>query len=49
MEEVRFLTLSEVLELHQLQVSEKGGAAKILSKDKLEAAIQQPQQTFGGQ
>lgn len=49
MEEIRFLTLSEVLDLHQLQIKEKGGAPEILSKDKLESAIRQPQQTFGGQ
>lgn len=49
MEEVRFLTLSEVLELHQQQITEKGGAPEILSKDKLESAIMQPQQTFGGE
>jgi len=49
MEEIRFLSLSEVIALHQKQIEEKGGAPEILSKDKLEGAIQQPQQTFGGQ
>ncbi|MFH5884075.1 type II toxin-antitoxin system death-on-curing family toxin [Halalkalibaculum sp. DA3122] len=49
MEDLRFLSLSEVLDLHELQIKEKGGAPEILSKDKLESAVQQPQQTFGGE
>lgn len=48
MKDIRFLSLAEVLELHQIQVTEKGGAPEILSKDKLESVIQQPRQTFGG-
>ncbi len=49
MNDIRFLTLSEVLEAHEKQIKEKGGAEGILSKDKLEGAIGQPQQTFGGE
>ncbi|MDZ7695302.1 MAG: type II toxin-antitoxin system death-on-curing family toxin [Balneolaceae bacterium] len=49
MEDPRFLSLSEVLDLHEVQIKEKGGTPEILSKDKLESAVQQPQQTFGGE
>lgn len=48
MEEVQFLSLAEVLEIHELQIIKKGGAPEILSSDKLESAVQQPQQTFDG-
>jgi len=49
MGDIQFLSLSQVLALHDKQISEKGGAPEILSKDKLEGAVLQPQQTFGGQ
>lgn len=49
MSSIRFLTLDEVLELHQKQITEKGGARQILSKDTLASAVAQPQQTFGGE
>lgn len=49
MAEIRFLSLDEVLYLHQKQIQEKGGAEGILSKEKLQGAIGQPKQTFGGE
>lgn len=48
MKDIRFLTLTEVLELHQIQINKEGGSEGILSKGKLEGAVGQPQQTFGG-
>jgi death-on-curing protein len=45
----RFLTLDEVLEIHEDQISRYGGAAEILSLPLLESALAQPQSTFDGQ
>jgi death-on-curing protein len=49
MAEIQFLSLDAVLQIHQRQIKEKGGAEGILSKEKLEGAVAQPKQTFGGQ
>jgi len=44
-----FLTLEEVIEIHQDQLSRYGGAEGILNRDSLESAIAQPQASFAGQ
>lgn len=49
MDDIQFLSLEDVLYLHQKQIKEKGGAPEILSKNKLKGAIAQPRQTFGGE
>lgn len=49
MADVQFLSLKVVLQIHEKQIQEKGGASEILSKEKLKGAIGQPKQTFGGQ
>jgi death-on-curing protein len=46
---VRYLTVSEVLELHRRVVAESGGTAGILNLGALDSAIAQPRMTFGGQ
>lgn len=43
-----FLTLDEVLQIHTYQIEEFGGSDAMLDLDKLESAIAQPQQAFGG-
>ncbi len=49
MAEIHFLSLDEVLYLHKKAITEKGGAVGILSEEKLQSAIGQPKQTFGGE
>lgn len=44
-----FLTLDEVLEIHENQLELYGGRPGILSLPLLESALAQPQATFGGQ
>jgi prophage maintenance system killer protein len=48
MANIQFLSLDVVLQIHEKQIKEKGGAPETLSKDKLKGAINQPKQTFGG-
>jgi death on curing protein len=45
---VRYLTLSETLELHRRVIGESGGALGILNLGALESALAQPRMTFGG-
>jgi death-on-curing protein len=45
---VRYLTLSEVLELHRQIIEQSGGALGILNLGSLESAIAQPRMTFAG-
>lgn len=45
---MRYLTLSEVLELHRQIVNQTGGAKGILNLGGLESALAQPRMTFGG-
>ncbi len=47
--EFRFLTLEDVLELHEMQLGSYGGATGIRALDLLESAIMTPQASFGGQ
>ena len=45
---MRYLTVSEVLELHRRVVAESGGMLGILNLGGLDSAIAQPRMTFGG-
>jgi death-on-curing protein len=45
---VRFLKLSEVLELHRQIISQTGGSMGILHLGGLESALAQPRMTFAG-
>jgi death-on-curing protein len=44
-----FLTLDEILEIHQQQVDLYGGAAGVRDLGGLESALAQPAATFGGE
>ena len=46
---MRYLTLSEVLELHRLALEQSGGAEGIRDNGGLESALAQPAMTFAGQ
>ena len=45
---MRYLTLSETLELHRRVIGQSGGAIGVLSLGALESALAQPRMTFGG-
>ncbi len=45
---MRYLTLSEVLELHRRILLQSGGACGVRSLAGIESAVVQPQMTFGG-
>ncbi len=44
-----FLSLDEVLEIHQQQIERYGGSAGLRDAAGLESAVAQPQATFGGE
>ena len=44
---MRYLSLSEVLELHELVLEQSGGATGIRDLGALESALAQPRMTFG--
>jgi len=46
--EFRFLTLEDVLELHEMQLESYGGATGIRDRGLLESAVMMPQASFGG-
>jgi death-on-curing protein len=46
---MRYLTLSETLELYRQVMDQSGGAIGILNLDALESALAQPRMTFGGE
>jgi death-on-curing protein len=46
---VRYLTLNEILRLHEMIIAESSGALNVLSLSALQSAVAQPQMTFGGQ
>jgi death-on-curing protein len=46
---VRYLTLSEVLEVHRQVMAQSGGAEGLMHLSALESALAQPQMTFGGE
>src|SRR4051812_5211990 len=48
-DEIRFLSLDEVLELHKMQIERYGGATGIRDQGLLESAIGMPQASFGGE
>ena len=48
-EEPEFLTLDEILEIHDDQIQHYGGDVGIRDRGLLESAIAMPQQSFGGQ
>ena len=45
---MRYLTLSEVLELHRQVIGQSGGALGVLNLSALESVLAQPRMTFGG-
>ena len=45
---MRFLSLTEVLELHRLVLAQTGGSPSIRDLGMLQSALAQPQMTFGG-
>lgn len=45
----RFLSLDDVLELHEMQLAHYGGATGIRDSRLLESAVMMPQASFGGQ
>ena len=45
---MRYLTLSETLELHRRIITQSGGASGVLNLGALESALAQPQVTFDG-
>jgi death-on-curing protein len=45
---VRYLTLSEALELHRRVIGQSGGALGVLNLAALESSLTQPRMTFGG-
>ena len=47
--EYRFLSLEDVLELHEMQLSHYGGATGTRDSGLLESAVMMPQASFGGQ
>ena len=46
---MRYLTLSEVLDLHRLVLQQSGGMAGVRDMNALQSAIAQPEMSFGGQ
>lgn len=46
---MRYLTIAEVLAIHQRLLETSGGAAGVRSFDMLLSALAQPQMSFGGQ
>ena len=46
---MRYLTLSEVLEVHRQVMAQSGGAEGLMHLPALESALAQPQMTFGGE
>jgi death-on-curing protein len=48
-EEVLFLDIEDVIEIHEIILKRYGGRGGIRDKNLLHSAVSQPQQTFGGQ
>lgn len=46
---MRYLSISEVLELHERILASSGGDTGIRDRNALESAVSQPHATFGGQ
>ena len=47
--EIRFLSLEDVLALHEMQIERYGGARGIRDQGLLESAVGMPQASFGGE
>lgn len=45
----RFLSIEDVIELHDMQLEHYGGATGIRSRELLESAVMMPQASFGGE
>ena len=45
---MRYLSLSEALELHRRIIGQSGGALGVLNLGSLESALAQPRMAFGG-
>ncbi|MFO7630888.1 MAG: type II toxin-antitoxin system death-on-curing family toxin [Caldilinea sp.] len=45
---IRYLTLKEAIQLHERLITQSGGLGGLLNANALEAALQQPRQTFDG-
>ena len=45
---MRYLTISEILQMYRFMMETSGGTFGIFSLDMLESAIAQPRATFGG-
>jgi death-on-curing protein len=48
-DELEFLDVEDVIELHAAQLQEYGGSAGLRDRGLLESAVAQPQSSFGGQ
>jgi death-on-curing protein len=46
---MRYLTLTEVLDLHRLVLQQAGGTEGVRDQGGLESAVAQPEMTFGGE
>ena len=46
---MRYLTVTEILDLHQRVISQSGGAPGVRDANALDSAVAQPAMTFGGQ
>ncbi len=45
----KFLTISQVLDIHQRQIQKFGGTSGVRDEGLLDSALAQPQATFGGE
>ncbi|MEH2356048.1 MAG: Fic family protein [Nostoc sp.] len=48
MQTPKFLTISQVLDIHQRQIQRFGGTSGVRDEGLLDSALAQPQATFGG-
>lgn len=46
---MRYLTLNEILRLHEMIIADSGGSLTLLNLGALQSAVAQPQMTFGGE
>ncbi|MBC6429368.1 type II toxin-antitoxin system death-on-curing family toxin [Nostoc sp. HG1] len=49
MQTLKFLTISQVLDIHQSQIQRFGGTSGVRDEGLLDSALAQPQATFGGE
>ena len=45
---IEYLSVDQILRIHELQIEQFGGARRIRDRGGLEAAVARPQTTFGG-